>query len=701
MDSYKYVAFISYKHSDEKWAKLIERDLEEYSMPVTSDDNTIKMKPVQPVFRDKTGLHAGELTEEIQSKLRMSEWLIVLCSRAAKKEPKYINQEIEYFAKECHGKDHIIPVVIDSSENPHTNCFQSSLIEVFNEPFANNIFEVGTKNALIKYLFAKTKISNLYLSGYRLVLIKIVSKILDKETKDLVDLEVYRVNVRRAYLCIFITILVIAFMAYRSFKNQEIQKEQALKMTEQARLLSAQAENALNNAEPIESIRLSLSAFDTENDNNLDFDTSEAQEILSRALNLYIPKENKTIKALYELKLDSSIVKIAYDDKEKYIAALDDMGNLVVWDITNGAECYFEDIEIPEGNEGYKIKNAVWFSIEADKYLICVNGFENCVYAVDLEKNRQLWNMNIPIKKNQYIYQCNFASMNDLIVVGEYHRENFYKTSEEYLITGEELNNGKGYSSGSKAFFYNIKTGVQLESLDDMFSQTMFSFSDEGRYFICEDVALDLKTGETINISRDIYEDETDSIFVEEIENDDAYVTWDWALKTLEDFQEKIEKKNLVDDRLLLSDTIVSIEAEQLGTNIYGTSTSVDTEVTIVCDDYRTGKNKWRKTFPVGFISESPRIVRVKHLILNDIESNFVGLIAGTKIILIDETTGNIFKTLEFPGNVKSLGVIENYLESVLEDGVYCKYNLENNTISIEKKVFADGIMSIDKSGEY
>lgn len=40
VDEYKYLAFISYKREDEKWAKWLQRKLEHYKLPTQASSNT-------------------------------------------------------------------------------------------------------------------------------------------------------------------------------------------------------------------------------------------------------------------------------------------------------------------------------------------------------------------------------------------------------------------------------------------------------------------------------------------------------------------------------------------------------------------------------------------------------------------------------------------------------------------------------------
>lgn len=62
VDEYKYLAFISYKREDEKWAKWLQRKLEHYKLPtsIRKADPSLPER-VRPVFKDTTDLAGGVL----------------------------------------------------------------------------------------------------------------------------------------------------------------------------------------------------------------------------------------------------------------------------------------------------------------------------------------------------------------------------------------------------------------------------------------------------------------------------------------------------------------------------------------------------------------------------------------------------------------------------------------------------------------
>lgn len=149
----QYYAFISYKREDEKWAKWLQRKLEHYRFPTKINGYAELPKYIRPIFRDTTDLAPGFLVEEIDSALRSSEWLIVICSSRSAKSP-WVCKEVQQFI-DMGRADHIIPFVIEGtpfSNDATTECFPDPLLKLTgsHEILAANINEMGRDAAAIK-----------------------------------------------------------------------------------------------------------------------------------------------------------------------------------------------------------------------------------------------------------------------------------------------------------------------------------------------------------------------------------------------------------------------------------------------------------------------------------------------------------------------------------------------------------------------
>ena len=81
MGTYKYKAFISYSHKDDRWGRWLHRRLENYPLPRNIVGNITKTgeipKRLKPIFRDREELAAadnlGDKIEQALEKFRKSD----------------------------------------------------------------------------------------------------------------------------------------------------------------------------------------------------------------------------------------------------------------------------------------------------------------------------------------------------------------------------------------------------------------------------------------------------------------------------------------------------------------------------------------------------------------------------------------------------------------------------------------------------
>ena len=154
----EYFAFISYKREDEKWARWLAHQLDNYKLPSTLNGKELPPS-LRKTFRDVDELSAGNLPEQIYNALSASDNLIVVCSpRSAKSE--WVNKEIEDFINSKSGNtDHIFPFIIDgipNSNDPNNECFPEKLrnLPKKEERLGGNINEQGGRYAAVVKVIA-------------------------------------------------------------------------------------------------------------------------------------------------------------------------------------------------------------------------------------------------------------------------------------------------------------------------------------------------------------------------------------------------------------------------------------------------------------------------------------------------------------------------------------------------------------------
>jgi WD40 repeat protein len=124
----RYAAFISYRHvePDRRWAKWLHAALETYRVPAAARAARRVPPRVGQVFRDEEELPASsELKTEIDTALRASDFLIVVCSPRTP-ESLWVNTEVQRFRELGRG-DRILALLIEGE--PRTS-FPRSLVEI-------------------------------------------------------------------------------------------------------------------------------------------------------------------------------------------------------------------------------------------------------------------------------------------------------------------------------------------------------------------------------------------------------------------------------------------------------------------------------------------------------------------------------------------------------------------------------------------
>lgn len=143
-EEYKYWAFISYSHADERWAGWLHRALEGYRIPERLVGKDASLGPIPkklfPVFRDRDELAgSSSLGPELQKALHRSRSMIVVCSpRAASSH--WVNEEIKYF--KSLGRDHRVFALIVDGE-PHALAKGDPELECFPEALRFNVSSRG------------------------------------------------------------------------------------------------------------------------------------------------------------------------------------------------------------------------------------------------------------------------------------------------------------------------------------------------------------------------------------------------------------------------------------------------------------------------------------------------------------------------------------------------------------------------------
>lgn len=204
-DTSQYYAFISYSHKDVKYAKSLQKRIENYGLPTTLNGRPTHFpKQLRPIFRDDSDLGCGYLTDEILSALNRSKFLIVVCSKTSR-ESKWCNWEIEEFSK-THQYNKIIPVILEDNK----------LGDGINNYCPPALSSLNDNNELIAI--------NAKVIGYELAITKIIAYMLGIGVEELWRRDKRRLRIRFISISILLlTLLIVTIVIALSFRKKNIE----------------------------------------------------------------------------------------------------------------------------------------------------------------------------------------------------------------------------------------------------------------------------------------------------------------------------------------------------------------------------------------------------------------------------------------------------------------------------------------------
>ena len=201
-----YVAFISYSHRDSVWAAWIQKAIERYSLPGALAKSTGLDRRLGKVFRDREELSTGQnLGDHLLEALDNSDNLIVICSPNAVSS-QWVGKEIEYFKSIGRG-DRIFALLVEGGAEALPEPLLTDIHGNTLEPLAADPRDEG--------------------DGKRLAKLKLISGLLGVNLDQLTRREQARQNQLRAiYTGIASTVVVMAALAFVSYREQQIARQQ-------------------------------------------------------------------------------------------------------------------------------------------------------------------------------------------------------------------------------------------------------------------------------------------------------------------------------------------------------------------------------------------------------------------------------------------------------------------------------------------
>ena len=313
-ESKEFFAFISYKREDEKWAKWLQRKLENFKLPSYLKDRDDLPKEIRPIFKDTLELIPGNLPKQIVEALEHSKFLIVICSPRSASSP-WVNAEIEEFIK-MGGTDRIIPFIVEGIPyDSQQECFPQALrdLKKDQEVLGANIHEMGKEAALVK----------------------VVSRMLDLRFDVLWQRHERYLRRRRAlFLGLILTALftAIAFLAIISHQYAQLKKTNWEVLRNESLMMAEKAERLVEEGDSFTAIMLALDALPRDLANPDRPYTTEAEAALRKALegNAMI-RENASVESVAISPDGKMIASVSYDEDRP----------LKIWDSNTGNLMYY------------------------------------------------------------------------------------------------------------------------------------------------------------------------------------------------------------------------------------------------------------------------------------------------------------------------------------------------------------------------
>lgn len=407
---YKYDAFISYRHAelDQFVAENLHKLLETFKVPRIAADSIKKQKKskISRVFRDRDELPlSSNLSDNIQSALEASEYLIVICSPRTP-ESLWVQKEIKTFIS-LHGRNKVLAVLIEGEPDqafPKELCFET----------VEQVLEDGTKVMVeqeVEPLAADVRGKNkkeVY-KNLKKELLRLAAPLLGCSYDDLKQRHRER-KIKRmmaaslaAAAVFFVFGSISAAMALQIHKQSEVIQEQSEEIEAQYQeVLKRQAYTLVDTSTELleEGNRIAAILVAKEALTEMPY-TEQAQYALTEAVRVY--ENGSIIMPIQLLKMSTNLDFFEVSLEGNRILTMDITGKITVWEALEGTEvCTILSgarYGVPDENEvGFidekhiffpKDKDVIIYNIEEQKEEYSLP-FEAGYIAVVNEQTRQI-----------------------------------------------------------------------------------------------------------------------------------------------------------------------------------------------------------------------------------------------------------------------------------------------------------------------
>jgi len=200
--TYKYKAFVSYSHQDQKFAKWLHRKIENYKIPKSLRQKypNLPKNLKRTLFIDDEELPtASALPDNLSNAMESSELLIVLCSPSAT-QSYWVDKEITYF-KQHHGEGKVLAVLKEGEPNATYSSVYDNTLEAFPKSLR---YALNNEGELTKERTEPLAADARKRSQRKKALIKLIAGILKVDFADLWEREKREARKRRVVFGVYI-----------------------------------------------------------------------------------------------------------------------------------------------------------------------------------------------------------------------------------------------------------------------------------------------------------------------------------------------------------------------------------------------------------------------------------------------------------------------------------------------------------------
>lgn len=358
----RYDAFISYRHSelDKFVAEELHKQLETFKIPKKISDKCTK-KRISRIFRDKDELPiTSNLADPIINALRVSEFLIVICSPRLK-ESLWCKREIENFIA-MHGQEKVLAVLIEgepSDSFPEELLYREKNIilengetKVIREPVEPLAADIRGKNK--KDIKKRIKAE----------ILRLLASMLQCNYDDLKQRHKERKMQRMLALASVVCFVGLSFGTVSTIMALQIhnQKEQIDRqyweaLETNAKMSSDNALELLESGDRIGAISMARELLPNDLSNQKIPYTSEAFFALTESVYPYAA--GNVIRPIFQIKANAQISDIMLSNDWNKLSVRTKYDGLTIWDIPNKQKCL--DIDLNKVSDYSVYDNGIAF----------------------------------------------------------------------------------------------------------------------------------------------------------------------------------------------------------------------------------------------------------------------------------------------------------------------------------------------------